>query len=144
MSSTLTSIATRVLSTLSSLHISFFGQSKTNARLNAVMAYDQSNALFQAFLSQEMMYSCALWSTDMPRIAEQLDQAQHRKIHHALTKARIKAGDRVLEIGSGWGGLAIEAAKSYGCKVDTLTLSKEQKALADERIKALGLQDQVC
>ncbi|KAG6821822.1 hypothetical protein H0H93_007086, partial [Arthromyces matolae] len=56
---------------------------------------------------------------------------------------RVKPGQRILEFGSGWGGLAIEAARTFGCEVDTLTLSIEQKTLAEERIRAAGLEGRV-
>jgi hypothetical protein len=99
-----------------------------------------------------MMYSCALWGPeeggvrgdlDRQQLPGELEAAQHRKIHHVLRKARVKRGDRILEFGSGWGGLAIEAALVYGCEVDTLTLSIEQKRLAEERVEAHGLQGRV-
>jgi cyclopropane-fatty-acyl-phospholipid synthase len=100
----------------------------------------------------EMMYSCALWGPEeggpqgdleRPPSPTMLEAAQHRKIRHVLGKARVKRGDRILEFGSGWGGLAIEAVLTYGCEVDTLTLSIEQKTLAEERIAKLGLQDKI-
>jgi cyclopropane-fatty-acyl-phospholipid synthase len=99
-----------------------------------------------------MMYSCALWDESEGGVRgdleagptpEDLEAAQLRKIRHVIKLARIKSGDRVLEFGSGWGGLAIEAALSCGCEVDTLTLAAEQKALAEERIKAAGLEGKV-
>jgi len=75
---------------------------------------------FQAFLSQEMMYSCALWSEEeggvrgdlegRPFPSQDLEAAQRRKIDHVLRKARVRPGHRVLEFGSGWGGLAIEVS----------------------------------
>ena len=115
------------------------------------------------------MYSCALWSEaeggvngdlESGPTPGDLEAAQLRKIRHVLTKARIQSGHRVLEFGTGWGGLAIEvcatpksrgsaltehsqAARTYGCEVDTLTLSKEQKALAEERVRKAGLQGRV-
>ena len=106
----------------------------------------------QAFLSKEMMYSCALWSDAEGGVRGDLvsgptpgdlEAAQRRKIHHVLRRARVKPGHRILEFGSGWGGLAIEAARAFGCEVDTLTLSKEQKALAEERVRAAGLEDRI-
>ncbi|GLB33310.1 putative cyclopropane fatty acid synthase [Lyophyllum shimeji] len=152
MEETLSSTVARVSSALSALYNSFLGQTRSQARLNAIASYDQSNELFKAFLSQEMMYSCALWSDaeggvrgdleDGPRPGD-LEAAQLRKIRHVLTKARVKPGDRVLEFGSGWGGLAIEAARTFGAEVDTLTLSVEQKTLAEERIRAAGLEGRV-
>ena len=101
-----------------------------------------------------MMYSCALWTDaeggvrgDLePGYGPQpgdLEAAQRRKIHHVLRKARVRPGHRLLEFGSGWGGLAIEAAGAFGCEVDTLTLSVQQKALAEERIRAAGLEGRI-
>ncbi|TDL29084.1 cyclopropane fatty acid synthase [Rickenella mellea] len=142
----------RVAAFISGLSNAFTGQTRARARLNAIASYDQSNELFKAFLSNEMMYSCALWSsaeggvrgdlTKGPRPGD-LEAAQHRKIHHVLRKARVRPGHRILEFGSGWGGLAIEAARSYGCEVDTITLSVQQKALAEERIRVAGLEGRV-
>ncbi|KAF9242945.1 Mycolic acid cyclopropane synthetase-domain-containing protein [Melanogaster broomeanus] len=148
----LTSAVSRITSAISGLSNAFFGQTRSKARLNAIASYDQSNELFKAFLSKEMMYSCALWSEaeggvrgDLTngRFAGDLEAAQLRKIRHVLTAAKVKSGDRILEFGSGWGGMAIEAARTFGCEVDTLTLSKEQKALAEERIKEAGLQHRI-
>ncbi|KAI0078982.1 cyclopropane-fatty-acyl-phospholipid synthase [Panus rudis PR-1116 ss-1] len=142
----------RVSSVLSALSNAILGQTRSQARLNAIASYDQSNELFQAFLSSEMMYSCALWGDaeggvhgDLlsGTIPGDLEAAQLRKIHHVLTKARVQPGHRILEFGTGWGGLAIEAARCYGCEVDTLTLSVEQKTLAEERINAAGLNGRV-
>lgn len=98
------------------------------------------------------MYSCALWADSEGGVRGDLESgptpgdleaAQLRKIHHVLRQARVKPGHRILEFGSGWGGLAIEAARTFGCEVDTLTLSIEQKTLAEERIKAAGLTDRI-
>ncbi|KAI0253051.1 cyclopropane fatty acid synthase [Lactifluus subvellereus] len=147
----LTSIFKWLSLTVSGLSNALFGQTHTQARLNVLASYDQSNKLFKAFLSKEMMFSCALWSDEeggvrgdlLPRskgINVDLEKAQLRKIHYVLRKARVKHGHRILEIGSGWGALAIEAARTYGCEVDTLTLSIEQKKLAEERIHEAGLQ----
>ncbi|KAN0097861.1 Mycolic acid cyclopropane synthetase domain containing protein [Tylopilus felleus] len=148
----LSSTISRVSSAISGLSNAFLGQTRSRARLNAIASYDQSNELFKSFLSNEMMYSCALWSdaeggvrgdlVDAPFPGD-LEAAQLRKIRHVLTTAKVKPGDRILEFGSGWGGMAIEAARTFGCEVDTLTLSKEQKALAEERIRAAGLQDRI-
>ncbi len=119
MEDTLSSTFTRVTSTVSGFYNSFLGQTKANARLNVIASYDQSNELFKAFLSQEMMYSCALWDDaeagvrgdlDMGPTPGDLEAAQRRKIHHVLRQARVKPGDHILEFGSGWGGLAIEVS----------------------------------
>lgn len=146
------SIFSRMTALATSVSNAYIGQSRLNARMNAIASYDQSNTLFQAFLSKEMMYSCALWSEEESGVAgdlvagptaADLECAQRRKLHHILRQARVQPGHRILEFGSGWGGLAIEAAQSFGCEVDTLTLSKEQKALAEERIRVAGLQDRI-
>ncbi|KAF9268395.1 cyclopropane-fatty-acyl-phospholipid synthase [Marasmius fiardii PR-910] len=152
MEDTLSSTVARISSAVTGFSNRFMGQTKSQARLNAIASYDQSNELFKAFLSKEMMYSCALWDdaeggvrgdlTIGPTPGD-LEAAQKRKIHHVLRKARVKPGHRILEFGSGWGGLAIEAAGTFGCEVDTLTLSIKQKELAEERIKAAGLEGKI-
>ncbi|KAJ2918237.1 hypothetical protein MD484_g2159, partial [Candolleomyces efflorescens] len=152
MEMTLSSTVAKVSSAMSGLYNSFLGQTRSQARLNAIASYDQSNELFKAFLSKEMMYSCALWSQEeggvrgdmeLGPMPGDLEAAQRRKLHHVLRAARVKPGDRILEFGSGWGGLAIEAARSFGCEVDTLTLSIEQKKLAEERIKEAGFEGRI-
>ena len=109
---------------VSGLYNAFLGQSLSRARLNVMDAYDQSNDLFRGFLSKEMMYSCALWSDeeggfrgDLLPTAQPLDleAAQLRKIYHVLTMARVKPGMKVLEFGSGWGGMAIEVGLESRC-----------------------------
>lgn len=117
----------------------------TNARLNISAHYDISNDMFAAFLSPDMTYSCAIW---LPRSnpassQETLEQAQYRKLYRFVNNAKIKASDHVLEIGTGWGSFAILAAEMTGCRVTSLTLSAEQKALAEERIRRAGLQDKI-
>ncbi|OBZ71975.1 Tuberculostearic acid methyltransferase UfaA1 [Grifola frondosa] len=148
----LSSTLGRISAIISGFSNAFLGQTHSRARLNVIASYDQSNELFKAFLSQEMMYSCALWGEEEGGIlgdleegptTHDLEDAQIRKIHHVLRKARVKRGHRILEFGTGWGGLAIEAARTYDCEIDTLTLSKEQKTLAEERIKAAGLENRV-
>ncbi|KAI1789906.1 cyclopropane-fatty-acyl-phospholipid synthase [Ganoderma leucocontextum] len=146
------SLYSRLAAAFSGLRNAFFGQTRSRARLNVIASYDQSNELFKAFLSKEMMYSTALWGDEEGGVRGDLSQgptpndlesAQQRKIHHVLKTARVKPGDRLLEFGTGWGGLAIEAAASYGCEVDTLTLSVEQKELAEERVRERGLEGRV-
>ena len=112
----------------------------THARMNASFHYDTSNDLFSGFLSQDMNYSSALWSEDSK---ESLESAQRRKVHNIIDKARISSSDHVLDIGCGWGDLAIEAVKRTGCRVTGLTLSAEQRVLAQKRIKAAGLEGQI-
>ena len=118
----------RFSSAISGLYNAFLGQSLSRAKLNVMDAYDQSNDLFKGFLSEEMMYSCALWSSEeggfrgdlLPSARpSDLETAQLRKIRHVLTMARVKPGMKVLEFGSGWGGLAIEVGPIH-CKYEEL------------------------
>ncbi|TFB07205.1 Tuberculostearic acid methyltransferase UfaA1 [Trichoderma ghanense] len=112
----------------------------TNALKNASFHYDTSNDHFAGFLSPDMNYSSALWSGEP---GESLGSAQRRKIQNILDMAEVTSSHHVLDIGCGWGDLAIRAVQQTACRVTGLTLSKEQKSLADERIKAAGLQDKI-
>lgn len=111
----------------------------SGSRRNIHMHYDLGNEMFQLFLDPTMTYSSAFWKD--PR--ESLEQAQLNKLRKMIEKVDLKKEDHLLEIGSGWGSLSIEAVKTTGCRVTTITLSTEQKALAEERIRALGLQDRI-
>jgi len=102
------------------------------ARANIHRHYDLSNELFGTFLDPSMMYSSALFGPD-----DDLTAAQHRKIDSVLDYAGVTRGSEVLEIGTGWGELAIRAAER-GAHVTSLTISEEQRALATERIAAAG------
>jgi len=101
--------------------------------------YDLSNAFYQLWLDKEMVYSCAYFKTGN----ETLEQAQQDKFHHLCRKLRLQPGEYLLDVGCGWGGLARFAAREYGVKVFGITLSREQLALAQERVKAEGLEDLV-
>ena len=94
---------------------------------------------FKLFLDETMMSSCALYE----RPGQPLAEAQRNKNQAIIRKARIQAADHVLEIGSGWGGFAVEAAKTTGCRVTSITLSEEQLTFARERAKAAGVADRV-
>lgn len=115
------------------------------AKLNAVAHYSLSNDMFSAFLSADMTYSSALWlPTNDPRSAtETLEEAQMRKLQYAISSARIKPTDHVLEVGTGWGSFAILAAKSTGCRVTTVTPSAAQKRLVEQRIEDAKLSDKI-
>lgn len=113
---------------------------RQNARTNISRHYDLSNDLFAAFLDESMTYSAALF--DGEANWEVLSAAQHRKIDRLLDGAGVTAGTRVLEIGTGWGELAIRAA-ARGARVRSITLSAEQRDLARQRIAAAGLADRV-
>jgi cyclopropane-fatty-acyl-phospholipid synthase len=101
--------------------------------------YDVSNAFYQLWLDPDMVYSCAYFETG----EEDLATAQRAKIDHILNKIRVRPGDTLLDIGCGWGALAIRAAQKYGARVTGVTLSANQHALALERVQAAGLEDKV-
>lgn len=101
--------------------------------------------MFAAFLSEDMTYSCPIWNpqSSADEQEESLEEAQYTKLHRFIDGAKIKPTDHVLEIGTGWGSFAIEAVRSTGCRVTSLTLSIEQKALAEKRIAAAGFSDKI-
>lgn len=115
-------------------------RNKTDAsRKNVQHHYDLSNDFYKLFLDKDMQYSCAYWpSTDIT-----LEDAQELKKAHIATKLNLKPGMKVLDIGCGWGGMAIYIAKHFDCEVIGVTLSDEQHAMARERVKAAGLADKV-
>ncbi|KAI1148122.1 cyclopropane-fatty-acyl-phospholipid synthase [Nemania diffusa] len=116
-----------------------------NSRLNVSAHYDISNEMFAAFLSPDMTYSCAIWrpKSDPKSSVESLEQAQQTKLKHIIDSAHIKSTDHILEIGTGWGSFAILAVNTTGCRVTSLTLSAEQKELAEQRIAEAGLAENI-
>lgn len=112
------------------------------SRTNIEAHYDLSNELFEAFLDETLSYSSALFDRSRPLAEQSLEEAQAAKIEAVLDTAGVREGSRVLEIGTGWGSLAIAAARR-GAQVTTITLSREQAELARERIAAAGLADRV-
>jgi cyclopropane-fatty-acyl-phospholipid synthase len=113
------------------------------ARRNARAHYDLSNELFALFLDGSMTYSSALFDPVADADDADLHAAQLRKIDAVLDAAGVRKGTRLLEIGSGWGALALKAAGERGADVLTLTLSAEQQDLARRRIAEAGLTDRV-
>jgi len=112
------------------------GKSKSNVAHH----YDIGNDLYRLMLDAEhMQYSCAYWSRDNMTLAE----AQEAKLAHIAAKLNLKPGNRVLDIGCGWGGMAIFLAQRAGVEVLGITLSEEQLALARERAQAAGVADKV-
>ena len=101
--------------------------------------YDVSNAFYSAWLDPNMVYSCAYYENG----DEDLATAQVAKIDHICRKLRLEPGQRLLDIGCGWGALVIHAARHYGVQATGITLSTNQHALATERVAAAGLQDRV-
>jgi cyclopropane-fatty-acyl-phospholipid synthase len=113
--------------------------SKTQSQKNISEHYDLSNDFFELMLDDTMMYSSAVF--EHPE--ESLYSAQQRKIKLLADKLRLKRGAKVLEIGSGWGAMAIHLAKEKQCEVTTVTLSKEQKALCEKRFKEEEVEKQI-
>ena len=99
--------------------------------------YDVSNAFYQLWLDSRMVYSCAYFRTG----DESIDTAQVQKLDHICRKLMLKPGDRMLDIGCGWGGLILHAAQNYGVDATGITLSENQFAIAKERVAASGVGD---
>ena len=106
---------------------------------NVAHHYDLDEWLFRLFLDQDMQYSCAYFY--QPNIS--LNEAQRAKRYHIMHKLLLQPGQRVLDIGCGWGGLALHLAEHAGVKVTGLTLSREQLRVAQQRAKERGLEDRV-
>jgi cyclopropane-fatty-acyl-phospholipid synthase len=112
---------------------------KTGAARNISAHYDLGNDLFAAFLDERMQYSCARF--DNPGAS--LGEAQLAKLERICDDLELSHDDHLLEIGTGWGGLAIHAATTRGCRVTTTTISREQHAYATARVREAGLADRV-
>ena len=110
-------------------------QSKSRAFEVGEQHYDAGNDVFEAMLDSRMIYSCAYWEN-----AATLEEAQYAKLDMICRKLRLKPGETLLDIGCGWGGLAKFAAENYGVKVTGVTVSKEQLALAQQRVQGLPVE----
>ncbi len=106
---------------------------------NILAHYDLGNDFFQLILDPSMMYSCAVYEPSHVS----LEEASQNKIRRICHKLELKSSDHLLEIGTGWGGFAVYAAQAYGCKVTTTTISDKQYAYVKEKIKRLGLENQI-
>ena len=113
--------------------------SQEGSKKNILAHYDLGNELYTRFLDKEMMYSAAIY----PDNEATLEQAQLNKLKLICDRLELTAEDHLLEIGTGWGGLAIYAARHYGCKVTTTTISDAQFEYAKNRVETLGLSDQI-
>jgi cyclopropane-fatty-acyl-phospholipid synthase len=112
---------------------------RSASRSNVQHHYDLSNDFYRLFLDKDLQYSCAYWlNKDMT-----LEEAQEAKKRHIAEKLHLKPGQKVLDIGCGWGGMAIYLAQNYGVNVVGVTLSDEQHALAKKRVEEAALTDRV-
>jgi cyclopropane-fatty-acyl-phospholipid synthase len=127
-----------VLDTVRGDEIDRDGRPDTN-RANVAYHYDVSNEFYQLFLDPEMVYTSAYFTEDHGDIA----RAQRDKLDMICRKLRLKPGDRMLDIGCGWGALVCHAAQHYGVEAHGVTLAAEQLSFAQEKVKRLGLEDRV-
>ncbi|CAG9000389.1 MAG: Tuberculostearic acid methyltransferase UfaA1 [Candidatus Celerinatantimonas neptuna] len=119
---------------------------KSQAKRNILSHYDLGNYFYSTFLDKQMQYSCALFdeSSINPQHPENgLEQAQQQKIKRISKQLQLTSDDHLLEIGTGWGGLAIYAAQHYGCQVTTTTISDQQYQYCCEQIHQLGLENKI-
>ena len=112
---------------------------RVGARLNISAHYDLGNPLFEAFLDRRLVYSCAVFEGDK----QSLEDAQLAKLERACAWIGLGPDDHLLEIGTGWGALAVHAATTRGCRVTTTTISREQHAYTTDLVRELGLDDRV-
>jgi cyclopropane-fatty-acyl-phospholipid synthase len=113
--------------------------SRKGSKRNILAHYDLGNEMYRAFLDPTMMYSSAIY----PNGSSSLEVASQHKLEIICKKLDLQPTDRVIEIGSGWGGFAIHAARNYGCHVTSTTISDAQYAEAKSRIEAAGLTDRI-
>lgn len=112
---------------------------QSGSKNNILAHYDLGNELYTRFLDSTMMYSSAIYSDS----ATELHEAQLNKLKTICDKLDLKPTDHLIEIGTGWGGLAIFAAENYGCQVTTTTISDAQYEFAVDKVKAKGLEDKI-
>jgi cyclopropane-fatty-acyl-phospholipid synthase len=112
---------------------------RAGSRRNIAAHYDLGNDFFRLFLSEDMMYSAALWQGG----SDTLEAASERKLETICRRLQLRPADHLLEIGTGWGGFALHAARHHGCRVTTATISREQHALATARVAEAGLEGRV-
>ena len=113
--------------------------SRNQAKKNIMAHYDLGNDMYQSFLDPRMQYSSALFLSPKDTLAD----AQLNKLTRICEKLRLCENDHLLEVGTGWGGLALFAAKNYGCKVTTTTISDEQLNYAKAQVQAAGLESKI-
>ena len=114
--------------------------SRQGSRKNIHAHYDIGNPFYRLWLDETMNYSSALFEGDLSRPTA---EAQAAKVRRALRECGVQPGQRVLEIGCGWGGFAVHAAKHHGCRVTGVTISEAQAAYARQRVADEGLEDRI-
>lgn len=117
----------------------FNRNTEAGSKRNILAHYDLGNKMYEQFLDKEMLYSSALY----PHSGASLDEAQQHKLKTICERLDLTPGQSLLEVGTGWGALAIYAAKHYGVKVTTTTISDAQYEYAKKRVEQEGLQDSV-
>ena len=122
---------------MNALH-AFRRNTRSGSRRNISAHYDLGNDFFSLFLDSSMMYSSAMFAH-----GDTLEQASQRKLDRICQKLQLTSSDHLVEIGTGWGGMAIHAAREFGCRVTTTTISREQHALASQRVQQAGLGDRI-
>lgn len=113
--------------------------SKRQAKKNILAHYDLGDELYQTFLDPKMQYSSAIFDEE----SNSLEEAQVNKLTRICDQLKLREDDHLLEVGSGWGGLAIFAAENYGCQVTTTTISDNQYRYAKNKIDAAGLSNKI-
>lgn len=119
--------------------VRYFSHSKASDKKSIQYHYDVSNEFYQLWLDPNMVYSCAYFENG----DEDLETAQLKKIDHILTKIQLQPGQTLLDIGCGWGALAMRAAQKFGARCVGVTLSQNQFEMATARVKAAGLADRI-
>ena len=129
----------RLMNRLAATYHRLHANSKDGSRRNIHAPYDLGNEFFALFLDETMCYSSGIFENS----ASTLRDASIEKMDRVCRKLDLQPDDHLLEIGTGWGGLAIHAAENYGCRVTTTTISREQFELARARIRDAGLEHRV-
>ena len=121
------------------LNKKLYSNTKKRSKKNISFHYDLGNEFFSAFLDKTLTYSCGIFNSPN----ETLEKAQINKYNKLINLVKPKNGDKILEIGCGWGGFAEHVAKNYSVQVDCITISKKQFLFTKERIRKLNLNDKV-
>ncbi len=114
-------------------------RARHNSRQTIAHHYDVGNDFYRLWLDPEMVYSCAYFASD----DQPLEEAQRNKLDYLCRKLHLQPGHKLLDIGCGWGGLALWAARNYGVEVHGITLSEQQHSLASQRVREAGLEDRI-